>query len=92
MKRLIYTVTLLVFAISTFAAQVTGKVVDANTRKVIDFANVSIMQGDQLITGVVSDADGSFAIEVKDGARNVYWNKSFHDGNRCYKRCKMRYS
>ena len=67
MKRLIYTVTLLVFAISTFAAQVTGKVVDANTRKVIDFANVSIMQGDQLITGVVSDADGSFAIEVKDG-------------------------
>ena len=67
MKRLIYTVTLFVFAISTFAAQVTGKVVDANTRKVIDFANVSIMQGDQLITGVVSDADGSFAIEVKDG-------------------------
>lgn len=67
MKRLIYIVTLLVFAISTFAAQVTGKVVDANTRKVIDFANVSIMQGDQLITGVVSDADGSFAIEVKDG-------------------------
>ena len=67
MKKILSIATLLVFAISTFAAQVTGKVVDANTRKVIDFANVSIMQGDQLITGVVSDADGSFAIEVKDG-------------------------
>jgi hypothetical protein len=51
----------------TFAAEVTGKVIDAGTKQPIDFANVSVMQGEQLITGVVSDETGTFTLELKDG-------------------------
>ena len=67
MKRLIQTISLLVIAVSTFAAQITGKVVDFGTKQAIDFANVGIMQGDQLVTGTVTDEKGNFALEVKDG-------------------------
>ena len=68
MKKLLHTLLLLI-AVSTslMAAEVTGKVIDAGTKQPIDFANVSVMAGDQLITGVVSDEKGEFTLEVKDG-------------------------
>ena len=67
MKKIISIAAFLVFAITAFAAEVTGKVIDAGTKQPIDFANVSVMAGDQLITGVVSNEKGEFTLEVKDG-------------------------
>ena len=67
MKKIISIAVFLVFTITVFAAEVTGKVIDANTKQAIDFANVSVMQGDQVITGVVSDEKGEFSLEIKDG-------------------------
>ena len=67
MKRSISLFCLLAFAVSLFAAQVTGKVIDFGTKQPVDFANVSVMQGESLITGAITDAKGEFAIEVTDG-------------------------
>lgn len=66
-KRLNILFTLLVFAITTYAAEVTGKVVDLGTKQPIDFANVGAMQGDNLVTGAVTDESGAFVLELKDG-------------------------
>lgn len=71
MKRISYILVLLVLATNSFAAELTGKVIDFGTKKAIDFANVSVMQGGQLITGTVTDATGSFALELKDGSYTV---------------------
>jgi outer membrane receptor protein involved in Fe transport len=49
------------------AVEITGKVIDAGTKKAIDFANVSAMQGDNLITGTITDETGNFTLELKDG-------------------------
>ena len=49
------------------ANPVTGKVVDFGTKQAIDFANVSIMNGENLVTGAITDAKGEFTIEVEDG-------------------------
>ena len=67
MKKIVYTLLFLACTISTFAAQLTGKVIDAGSKQPIDFANVSIMQGDNLITGTITDEKGNFSIEVADG-------------------------
>ena len=68
MKKLLNTFFLLIsVSASLMAAQLTGKAVDFGTKKPIDYANVSVMQGDQLITGTITDADGNFTIDVKDG-------------------------
>ena len=66
-KRLIILFLIIANSLNLFAAEVTGKVIDAGTKQPIDFANVSIMQGDQLITGVVSDEKGNFTLDIKDG-------------------------
>ena len=71
MKRISYILVLLALATNSFAAELTGKVIDFGTKKAIDFANVSVMQGGQLITGSVTDATGSFALELKDGSYTV---------------------
>ena len=55
------------FTISAFAAEVTGKVIDFGTKKAIDFANVSAMQGESLVTGTITDETGTFTLELKDG-------------------------
>ena len=55
------------FTLSVMAAEITGKAVDFGTKKPIDFANVSVMQGDQLITGTITDASGNFTLNIKDG-------------------------
>ncbi len=68
MKKLLHTLLLLLVAnAALMAAEVTGKVIDAGTKQAIDFANVSVMAGDQVITGVVTDEKGEFKLEVKDG-------------------------
>ena len=67
MKKIVYTLLFLACAISTYAAQLTGKVIDAGSKQPIDFANVSIMQGNNLITGTITDEKGNFTIEVADG-------------------------
>lgn len=71
MKKILSIVALLVFAISIFAAEVTGKVIDAGTKQPIDFANVSIMSGDNLVTGTVTDEKGTFTLQVADGNYTV---------------------
>ena len=53
--------------LNVLAVEVTGKVIDAGTKKAIDFANVSAMQGDNLITGTITDEAGNFTLELKDG-------------------------
>ena len=53
--------------LNVLAVEVTGKVIDAGTKQPIDFANVSVKSGDQVITGVVSDEKGEFTLELKDG-------------------------
>ena len=54
-------------SISLFAGTVTGKVIDFGSKKAIDFANVSVMQGENLVTGTITDEKGAFTIELKDG-------------------------
>ena len=67
MKKLFNICLLLVIAISTYAVEITGKVVDFGTKKAIDFANVGVMQGDNLVTGTITDETGEFTLELKDG-------------------------
>ena len=67
MKRIIPIIALLLLAINLFAAEVTGKVIDNGTKQAIDFANVSAMQGDKLVTGVVTNDKGEFSLELADG-------------------------
>ena len=66
-KKLWNILCLLLVANIAFGAQVTGKVIDKGTMKAIDFANVSIMQGENLVTGTITDATGAFTLELKDG-------------------------
>ena len=68
MKKLFNTLFLLLtVSASLMAAQVTGKVVDFGTKKAIDFANVSVVRGDSLLTGTITDETGAFTMEVADG-------------------------
>lgn len=71
-KRLNILLSLLVVSLSLMAADITGKVIDFGTKKSIDFANVSVMQGESLVTGTISDANGGFTISgIKDGTYTV---------------------
>ena len=67
MRRIFSIVALLMITISLYAVEITGKVIDFGTKKVIDFANVSVMQGENLVTGTVTDEAGAFTLELKDG-------------------------
>ena len=66
-KKLWSILPLLLISIGLFAAEVTGKVIDAGTKQPIDFANVSAMQGETLVTGMVTDEKGEFKLELADG-------------------------
>ncbi len=62
-------------AVSTYAVQVTGKVVDFGTKQAIDYANVSVVKpsagssqpSEELVTGTITDAAGTFTLNLKDG-------------------------
>ena len=67
-KKLLHTLLLLLTVNGTLlAAQVTGKVIDYATKQAIDFANVSVLQGERMVTGTITDATGAFTLEVTDG-------------------------
>ena len=75
MKRLSIIISLLLMAVSTYAAQVTGKVVDFGTKQAIDYANVSVVKpsavssqpSEELVTGTITDEKGGFTLDLKDG-------------------------
>ena len=67
MKRILNVILLLAVALNAFAAQITGKVIDSASKQPIDFANVSVMQGESLITGTITDEKGDFSLEAADG-------------------------
>ncbi|MBR6305014.1 MAG: TonB-dependent receptor [Paludibacteraceae bacterium] len=81
MKRISCIISLLLLAVSLFAAQVTGKVVDFGTKQAIDFANVSVIKpsevsqvgpaSEQLVTGTITDATGAFTLELADGKYTI---------------------
>ena len=61
----------MVISVGLFAAEITGKVIDAGTKQPIDFANVSVLKAvtdDGVpVTGAVTDEKGDFSIDVEDG-------------------------
>ncbi len=66
--RLFFTLlTLLAGCVAPLFAQVSGKILDAQGQP-LPFANAIVYQGEKLIKGAVSDADGVFSIDgVKKG-------------------------
>ena len=67
MKKLWSIFLLLAVSHWIMATEVTGKVIDFGTKKPIDFANVSVLKGENLVTGTITDATGDFKLEVADG-------------------------
>ena len=69
MKRLSSIFTLLALTIGAFAAELTGKVIDASSKQPIDFANVSVIKPSETtpVTGTITDEKGDFIVEVNDG-------------------------
>ena len=70
MKRLVVLLSLMVLVSSTYAAKVTGKVIDAGTKQAIDFANVSVLKGTDPtpVSGTVTDEKGEFTLNLADGS------------------------
>ena len=72
-KKLWNILLLLLVANIAFGAEVSGRVLDYGTKKAIDFANVSVEkpsvsgQPSELITGTITDAEGKFVLNLKDG-------------------------
>ncbi|MBO7458383.1 MAG: TonB-dependent receptor [Paludibacteraceae bacterium] len=73
MKQLLTLICLLSLTLTTYAAQITGKVIDAGSKQPIDFANVSVVKnGDTApVGGSITDETGAFDIEVADGQYTV---------------------
>ena len=73
MNRLYTVLALLLLITNSFAAQLTGKVIDNGTKQAIDFANVSVLkQGETVpMTGTITDATGSFSLDLADGQYTV---------------------
>ena len=73
-KKLWNILLLLSVSCALYAADITGKVLDASTREVLDFVNVSIAkQGSTTpITGTVTDEEGLFVLtNIKNGKYSV---------------------
>lgn len=73
MKKIVSIIVLSALVMSTYAAQVTGKVIDYGTKQPIDFANVSVLKSNEQapIGGTITDAAGGFSLELKDGQYTV---------------------
>lgn len=74
MKRTIHIAVLLLLAMATVAQnQVTGRVLDASTRKPLDFVNVSaIPKGETApINGNTTDEQGEFSLYLEDGEYTI---------------------
>ncbi len=71
MKKLWIILLTSLVSIASWAATVTGKVLDANSRQALDFVNVTIAKANSTtpITGVVTDAEGVFALtDITNGS------------------------
>ncbi len=72
-KKLWNILLLLLVANISLGAEVSGRVIDYGTKKAIDFANVSVEkpsvsgQPSELITGTITDTEGKFVLNLKDG-------------------------
>ena len=74
MKRIANIICLLCFTLVVWAGNaVTGKVVDYSTKQAIDFANVSVVHTGETspVGGTITDASGTFSIELADGQYTV---------------------
>ena len=72
MKRIINIIWFLALSTWLLAGNaVTGKVIDNGTKQPIDFATVSVLQQQTLVTGAVTDATGTFSIDLADGQYTV---------------------
>lgn len=72
-KRIVNIMALLALSIGLYAAEVTGKVIDYGTKQPIDFANVSVLKAGETtpVGGTITDADGAFKLELKDGPYTI---------------------
>ena len=72
MKKLsLILLSLFVISLSLMATEIRGRVIDYGTKKAVDFANVSVMQGETLVTGTITDMSGDFSLDVKDGQYEI---------------------
>ncbi len=70
MKHLIIVLTSILFGCMAIQAQITGRIIDSNTKIPLEYATVALYSqvNNTLITGVVTDTNGFFLIEnVKAG-------------------------
>ena len=73
-KQLMCVVGGLLISLMTFAQNgiIKGKVIDTESNESIPFANIALMEGDNIITGTVTDGGGSFKLEqVETGNYNI---------------------
>ena len=81
-KKLWNILLLLLVANIALGAEVSGRVIDYGTKKAIDFANVSVEkpsvngQPSELITGAITDTEGKFVLNLKDGNYTLVTNTS----------------
>ena len=71
MKKLWSIFLLIAVSHGLLAAELTGKVIDAGTKQAIDFANVSALQGEKLVTGTITDGTGAFTLNLADGSYTI---------------------
>lgn len=60
--------TIVISAVVSKGGKVTGKVLDAENLPMVG-VNVTVMKGQQMLTGVTTDLDGNFEIEVPRGTQ-----------------------
>ncbi len=74
MKRLLFTHLMLLIALIAYSQNytITGRVVDAKTKKPIEFANIRILTPEKkFVVGASTNTDGAFSLNVKDGAYKI---------------------
>ena len=71
MKKIVNLILFLSLAVTAWAGNsVTGRVYDHTTRQPMDFVNVSVeknQENKETVGGTITDATGSFTIELKEG-------------------------
>ncbi len=68
-KRLLFVVFILqYFSSSLFSQTIKGKIIDANTKKPVSFAVISV---DKFNSGATADLDGVFELQLPEGAQSI---------------------
>lgn len=73
MRLLVLLLSFIPFLLAAQQYQVTGKVTDSESEEPLPFATVSLLnaQDNSLITGAVTESDGSFTIPAEEGSYTV---------------------